>query len=71
MLIEAHQLGGSAWGPQEIENFPGFPEGITGKGLMKRFIDQAERFGVEIKKKTQWNSMILGMENGDDPSRNL
>ena len=52
LLIETHQLGGKVWGSHKIENFPGFPRGITGKDLMKRFIDQAERFGVEIKNET-------------------
>jgi len=32
-----------------IDNYPGFPEGISGQELMDNFRQQAERFGVEIK----------------------
>ncbi len=52
LLLEGKQLGGRSWGPHRIENYPGFPEGITGAELMERFIAQAERFGVEFREET-------------------
>jgi len=52
LLIEAKKLGGRAWGPHRIENFPGFPKGLTGTELMDRFVEQTKKFGVQFLKET-------------------
>ncbi|HHY59744.1 MAG TPA: thioredoxin-disulfide reductase [Clostridia bacterium] len=47
-LIEKAMPGGQAFLTNEIENYPGFPEGIGGPELMMAFQQQATRFGLEI-----------------------
>lgn len=49
LLIEKSLVGGLATYTNEIENYPGFPEGITGLGLMELFHKQAKKFGVDFK----------------------
>ncbi|MCL6472975.1 MAG: thioredoxin-disulfide reductase [Firmicutes bacterium] len=47
-LFEKEGIGGQATLTDEIENFPGFPNGISGFELTDKMREQAERFGVEI-----------------------
>ncbi len=49
LLYEGIQPGGQLTITTEIENFPGYPEGISGTAMMADLRKQAERFGTEIR----------------------
>ena len=49
LIIEQALVGGLAINMNEIANYPGFPEGITGKGLMDLFYQQAKRYKVNFR----------------------
>ncbi|HEY5626062.1 MAG TPA: FAD-dependent oxidoreductase [Dehalococcoidia bacterium] len=48
LVIERGGVGGQAGVTERLDNFPGFPEGISGDEFADRLRRQAERFGVEI-----------------------
>jgi len=49
LIIEQALVGGIATNTNDIENYPGFPEGISGGGLMDLFHAQAKKFDVKFK----------------------
>ncbi len=49
LLLRGAEPGGQLTSTPEIENYPGFPESLTGFDLMARMESQAERFGAELR----------------------
>lgn len=50
ILYEGMQPGGQLTTTTDIENFPGYPEGINGTEMLAQFRQQAERFGTEVRR---------------------
>ncbi|MBD3235397.1 MAG: thioredoxin-disulfide reductase [Candidatus Eisenbacteria bacterium] len=64
VLIHGPERGGQLMITTEVENFPGFPEGITGPELMERFQKQAERFRTRFRE-----HLVHRVELGRQPFR--
>jgi thioredoxin reductase (NADPH) len=71
VLIERHAVGGQAGSSSLIENYLGFPEGISGADLAEKARQQAVKFGIEllilregIKAEFKNNQIYVDMANG-------
>ena len=51
LMFAGYMSGGQLMLTSDVENFPGYPEGITGPEMMMHLRQQAERFGLEIQDK--------------------
>lgn len=61
LVIERENIG-SLYMAHQVDNYPGFPEGITGKELQNQMKKQAEKFGAEFM-----NAVFLGLDIYSEP----
>lgn len=67
LVIDCRAFGGQAGASARIENYLGFPTGISGMALMGRSFSQAQKFGVEMAIPDE----VMKLECGRDPCRLL
>ena len=63
LLLEGGQVGGLLHNANWVENYPGFPGGISGPELVRLFITQAEQIGVRVT-----HEQALSLDYRGDPS---
>jgi thioredoxin reductase (NADPH) len=63
IVVDGSALGGQAGISDRIDNYPGFPDGISGAELAERFVAQARRYGVELLSAVSVTSVT---PDGDD-----
>lgn len=78
LLVERQAPGGQAGNSPKIENFLGFPNGISGSDLTRRAVTQARRFGTEIlttqavrSVRSEGTTKIVVLENGTEVSARI
>jgi thioredoxin reductase (NADPH) len=62
IVLDCRAFGGQAGASARIENYLGFPTGISGMALMARAYNQAQKFGAEIMIPDEANSLELGAD---------
>ncbi|MET1046578.1 MAG: FAD-dependent oxidoreductase, partial [Hyphomicrobium sp.] len=62
LVLDCRSFGGQAGASSRIENYLGFPTGITGMALMARAFNQAQKFGAEFAIPSQ----VIGLEPSND-----
>ena len=67
LVIEGFAWGGLLQQTTDVENYPGFPEGIMGPEMMQKFRDQSERFGARFISEDATRVDLAS--NGESPHR--
>jgi len=71
LVLEAVAFGGQAGASARIENYLGFPTGVSGQALMARAFTQAQKFGAEFSLSTEVARLDCTESSGPDPTHVL
>ena len=66
LVFQGPEPGGQLMTTTDVENYPGFPEGVLGPEMMQKFEEQAKRFGTEVR-----YGMVTDVDFSDRPFRLL
>ena len=73
LVVERSAPGGQAGVTEQLDNYPGFPDGISGAEFANRLVAQSRRFGVEILSATEVSCVVsagqyhsIRLANGDE-----
>jgi thioredoxin reductase (NADPH) len=75
LLIEQSEMGGLLWNAHWVENYPGFPSGITGPQLVRLFQEQTRNTGVRTERasvervRSQNRAFVVDTDAGRVPAR--
>ena len=64
LVLEGDEPGGQLTLTSEVENYPGFPEGLSGPDLINKMKEQAEQFGSDLE-----HGVVASVDGGDRPFR--
>jgi thioredoxin reductase (NADPH) len=64
LVLEGDEPGGQLTLTSEVENYPGFPEGLSGPDLINKMKEQAEQFGSDLK-----HGVVTDLEGDERPFR--
>lgn len=71
IVIEQSLIGGLITSTEDLENYPGFPNGVGGEELMNLFYDQAKKYGVDFKLTNVKNVDFSGEDKIVETFRNV
>ena len=71
LMFSGMQPGGQLMITNDVENYPGYPDGVMGPQMMEDFRKQAERFGTQIRMASASDKRLISAVGSNCPSSML